>query len=191
MTHIITDHSNIQFAAFCSTHLIEPEHVWNLRVLTGNVPLPEGDIYTHGVRFHALLLRIKDHDPLSNLERQYLPFLDALRTELRLHGVSYLYPEQNLSHPKLGRGRCDALLDGGLAPRGVCEVKCVAEVPEKARAVDMIQLGRYLAMLGNTDDQIRLWGCIAYVSIRSRVIRIFAYSDLQTLGRGVANELAA
>jgi hypothetical protein len=188
---IITEKSNIPLESICPTHLTAPAHVWNLRVCTANASLPQGDAYIHGVRLHALLSRIKDHGPLSETERQYLPFLDSLRSELRLRGVSYLRPEQVLAHPQIGRGRCDVLLDGGLAPEGICEMKCVAELPVEVRRFDLAQLGRYAAMLGCHGGQSSVWGCVAYVCIRSRAIRIFAYSDLCLLGRSTLIALAA
>lgn len=191
MTNIITDQSDTHFVTPSSPHLIEPHQVWNIRVFPGKAHLPGDDVYMHGVRLHALLSRIKDHGPLSETERQYLPFLDAMRSELRLRGVSYLYPEQVLSHPQLGRGRCDVLVDGGLTPQGIGEMKCVAALPDEVRDDDLVQLGRYAAMRSFPKKRLRLWGFISYVSIRDRSIRIFAYSDISPLGRSVLVAAAA
>jgi len=191
MTNIITDPSMIEFASLFPAHLTEPKHVWDLRVSTSLAHMPEGDAYTHGVRLHALLNRIKDHEPLCAQERSYLPFLDALRTELRLHGVSFLHPEQKLAHPLVGNGRCDILLEGGLAPKGVCEMKCTTTLPDEVRIDDLNQLGRYGVMLGVADSRTWLWGCVAYVSVPSRAIRIFAYSNLRHISRCVVSALAA
>lgn len=191
MTKIITDDSVISFASFCSASTIAPEQVWNLQVLTPKASLPDGDVYTHGVRLHALLCRVKDHGPLSAQERRYLPFLEALRSELRRKGVNFLDPEKTLSHPLLGTGRCDLLLDGGLAPLGICELKCVANNPPEVRLGDLHQLGRYGAMLSATERNCNLWGCVAYVCISSRTIRIFAYPNLSKISRGILKERAA
>jgi hypothetical protein len=191
MTQLITEKSSSQFTSFSDAHTPEPDHVWNLRVFTANVPAPQGDVYTHGVRLHALLSRIKDHGLLSEKEREYLPFLQALRSELRQHGVSYFYPEQVLSHPQLGRGRCDVLVDGGLTPQGIGEMKCVAALPDEVRDDDLVQLGRYAAMRSFPKNRLRLWGFISYVSVRDRAIRIFAYSDISPIGRSVLVAAAA
>lgn len=191
MTHIITDTSVIEFTSLLRPLLADQQHVWNPRVFAVQASMPQGDVYTHGVRFHALLSRIKDHGPLSKTERQYLPFLDSLRSELRDHGVRYLRPEQVLSHPQLGRGRCDVLVDGGLKPHGIGELKCVTELPDEVRHADLMQLGRYAAMRGGRCENVSLWGFIAYVSISSRSVRVFAYSDLSALGCSVLDASAA
>ncbi len=173
-------------AGYCANQIV-PDAIWGARVYAGD-DLCGGDPYLHGVRFHGVMNRIKDRGPLSPQERQYLPHLGALRDELRHRGVSYITPEVTLNAGAGATRRCDLLLKGGLSPTGICEVKCVTNLPDQVRIADFLQLELYARLHANEHPATRIWGCVAYVSIKAKAIRIFAFREVVGRRFGAYNQ---
>lgn len=152
----------------------------------------EGDPYLLGVRFHSLLRRIKDCDPLTKQEKSLLPYLTVVRDELRRLGVTYITPEVPLTgRSGLPNSRCDLLLRGGLAKSGVAEIKVTRNVPAQPIDKHVMQLAVYeeLAVLNGHGHQ--LWGCLVYISFEEQRVRLFVFRDVTNLRRGACALLAA
>ncbi|WP_145928623.1 hypothetical protein OH491_03695 [Termitidicoccus mucosus] len=142
------------------------------------------DPYFLGCRFHALLRRVRDHSPLSANEKAMLPWLSALRAELRGLGVRYLEPEVRLAGANgLPGGICDLVATGGLARRGAIEVKVTDAVPDEPEAGHLLQVGGYAELLGHRSMTGAVWAALAYVSFREARVRVFAYRDARELIR--------
>lgn len=193
MTSIITPFVAQQFAAVINAAGTKPDLVRSISFQFKPASI-DTDAYTLGVRFHGLLSRIKDHASLSHREKCLLPALNVLRDELRNLGVRYISPEVPLAGKgSLPNARCDLLLEGGYAPRGVAEVKVTDSIPQSPRDAHLMQLAIYeeLVAVQHPKDSSKLWGCIAYVSFPQKRIRLFAYRDVVLLRRTALELLAA
>ena len=189
MTTIITPSAAASFRTAINAAGARPYLVRTSSVQAGNIAL---DNFTLGVRFHALITRIKDFDPLDAKEKALLPYLNAVRDELRSMGVKYIDPEVRLPgvYP-LPNSRCDMLLKGGLAPVGVAEVKVTGAIPDRPVDAHLMQLAIYEELVVRKLHQSHLWGCVAYVSFVEKRVRLFAYRDVTTIRRTACNLLAA
>ena len=137
--------------------------------------------FVDGCRLHELLQRTNDNGPLSGREKRYLPWLSALRTQLRALGVKRIKPEHPLKHWKgIPDGVCDLHLTGGPTPEGVLELKVVRQLPAAPLAKDLVQLGAYAALVeARTYDPV--WAGLAYASIPEAHIRLFVFNDVSVL----------
>lgn len=189
MTTIITPSAAASFGFATNAAGTTPDFVRTNSVQAGNIAL---DTFTLGVRFHALLTRIKDHGPINTKERVLMPYLNTIRDELRSMGVRYIDPEVSLPgiYP-LRNSRCDMLLKGGLAPMGIAEIKVTRAVPNRPADAHLMQLAIYTELVARNHNQNRLWGCVAYVSCLEKRIRLFAYRDVTLIRRAACALLAA
>lgn len=189
MNTIITRSATVSFGTAINAAGAMPHLVRTNPVQADTIDL---DTFTLGVRFHALLTRIKDSDPLTAKEKALLPYLNAVRDELRGMGVRYIDPEVRLPgvHP-FPNSRCDMLLKGGLAPLGVAEVKVTSVIPDRPVDAHLMQLAVYEELVARNHNQNRLWGCVAYLSFAQKRIRIFAYRDVTIIRRTACDLLAA
>jgi hypothetical protein len=189
MNTLITRSVTASFGTAINAAGAMPDLVRTNSVQAGKIAL---DTFTLGVRFHALLTRIKDSDPLDAKEKSLLPYLNAVRHELRSMGVKYIDPEVRLPgvHP-FPNSRCDMLLKGGLAPVGVAEIKVTGALPDRPADAHLMQLAVYEELVARNHNQTRLWGCVAYVSFTEKQVRIFAYRDVTAIRRTACNLLAA
>lgn len=165
---------------------------WETRAPLPTSRIPDGSHYEHGVRFHALLRRIADARRLTATERTYLPYLEAVRNELRAHGVSFITPEFPLEgDAEFSPGRCDMLFRGGLTDVGVGEIKCVASIPQQAHPDHVQQLSRYAEMISRKSGDISVWGCICYVCVITRTVRFFVFRNATGRVPNAPEEVAA
>lgn len=184
--------TNITHSLNRSGHLTEYSYTWTTLALVPKAEIPVGTPYEHGVRFHGLLNRIADSRRLNATERSYLPYLNAVRDELRAHGVDYITPEFSLaSCGEIAAGRCDMLLQGGLTDVGVNEIKCVAKIPDAARPEHVRQLTRYATQISMATGQPNVWGCVCYLSVPGRRLRFFVFRDAKNCGASAPTLLAA
>jgi hypothetical protein len=183
----------LRFSALVAESHLCPDDVWNRQIPAADCRVEETDTFLLGCRLHALTRRIADRDRLRRDERELLPWLTALRTELRAHGVSFIQPEVKLAaNGALPRGVCDLLLTGGeRSASGVAELKVVNVLPDVPRDRDVLQLARYEDLLASQTATGDLWGALVYASIPARQIRIFVYRDVTRLRRFARTALAA
>ena len=184
--------TNITHSLSRSGHLTDYAYTWMTRAVVPTAKIPVGTPYEHGVRFHGLLNRIADSRRLNATERSYLPYLNAVRDELRAHGVDYITPEFSLaSSDEFAAGRCDMLLHGGLTDVGVNEIKCVAKLPDAANPEHVRQMARYAAQISMTTGHQTVWGCVCYVSIPRRTVRFFVFRDATSVAANTQLKIAA
>ncbi len=158
-----------------------PAHVLTVPVSAGQ-RLGHQDTYTLGCHLHAALRRYEDSAELTSNERNLWPYVAELRNSLKGLGVQRIQAERPLeAHAGVPRGQCDLLLTGGLRRRGVVEVKVVEHLPEEPLTLNCLQLGGYLWLAARNDRFERWWGCVAYVSISERKIRLYAYRTIRPL----------
>lgn len=192
MKTIITPAIVAQFAASS----LEPEMLPKISEFTdakvSGADHPSGSIFELGCRFHSLLRRIADHDRLTRSERTLLPWLRAMRDALRSVGVEYLTPEVPLAGAMgLPGGRCDLLMEGGLASSGIAEVKVVGSLPEQPHAGDLLQCLGYEALLRQNRKVRTTWVCLVYVCFSQRTVRIFSIQNHGELRDSARRLLAA
>lgn len=154
-------------------------------------PLADVDPYFAGVRFHALLRRISDHDRLSPGERAMLPWLSAMRAELRSAGVTRITPEVAFpGRDGLPAGICDLVVQGGPADFGAIEVKVCDHLPAAPSCQHILQVGGYAAALLANHQQHRVWAALVYVCFREELIRLFCFRKTDALIRNATALLA-
>lgn len=174
-----------------TTYGILPDQTDTYTVPVDKASIPTDGNYLSGVKLHALLTRIRDHDPLSKEEKALLPWLNSMRNGLREKGVSFIAPEVTLYAPAEERlTRCDLLLFGGLAKLGVCELK-VTNLPEQPLVEHFDQLAAYCDRVSRNFHSKRVWGVLAYASIADCRIRMFSYLDLTKRAFVAASTMAA
>jgi len=146
-----------------------------------------------GNAFHHLLTRMKDKAPLSNREKALLPWLTALRVQLRQLGVRQMSAEADLrAFRGTPHGVCDLLVAGGPAPQGVIEVKVVATGSVASpRDRDLAQLGAYARLAARNRNYKQVWAGVAYVELRHRRVRLYGYSNVRKLVFDTTDLLAA
>jgi hypothetical protein len=72
------------------------------------------------------------------------------------------------------------------------EVKVVAELPTVTpRTKDIVQLAAYVALSRRPWRRSSVWGAIAYVSFRERVVRLFVYEDAAAMEKSAEHMFAA
>ena len=181
-------------AAAAALATVPPPTMYDMPVIVppGMAAVPD-DPFGAGCRFHHLLRRMSDTGPLSSEEKTYLPWLSALRTGLRAIGARRIEPEVPLH--RLGSvpaGICDLRVAGGPASRGIVEVKVVTELPTTApRTKDIVQLSAYVALSRRPWRRSSVWGAIAYVSFRDRVVRLFVFEDAASMEKSAERLFAA
>ncbi len=168
------------------------------QILTRKVKSPpkidfnETSTFELGCRFHDLLKRIGDHDPLNKQEKTMLPWLNAVRSELRSLGVTFLEPEVELSAASgLPAGRVDLLMHGGPCDLGVAEVKVVSTLPDAPSAASVVQLAGYAELVVAGLDQPRVWCAVILVSFRESKVRCYVHRGTSFMRRRVRPLLAA
>lgn len=166
----------------------------NVSLSTSNA-LANEDPYFAGCRFHALLRRISDRDPLSKDEKAMLPWLNALRAELSAFGVRSLTPEVRLACADgIPGGVCDLVAAGGPESNGVIEVKVTNTLPDRGAHEHLLQLGGYAELFAHVLGSGDVWAALAYVSFREAGVRIFTFRDtalLRSRSRGLLLQKAA
>ena len=179
-----------QFAA-------QPGEVLPSRIL--EIPVPgapdhhcfHSSAFVDGCRLHEIFQRMGDNGPLSSIEKRYLPWMSALRKQLRDLGVKRFEPEHSLSRWKnIPAGVCDLHLTGGPTPEGVLELKVVRQLPSVPLAKDLVQVGAY-ATLADTYSYDRIWAGLAYASIAEAHIRLFVFDDVAALSEKATGLFAA
>jgi len=155
--------------------------------------LVPADPLAAGTAFHRLLTRMQDRNPLSNHEKALLPWLTALRGQLRQLGVRQMDAEAELCpFRETPHGVCDLLVTGGPAPQGVIEVKVVAKGSVASpRDRDLAQLGAYARLVARNRDYKQVWAGVAYVELRHRRVKLYGYSNVRKLVFDTADLLAA
>lgn len=167
------------------------------QILTRNVkPVQNVDLtkttFEQGCRFHDLLKRIGDHGPLDKNEKTMLPWLDALRAELRGVGVTFFEPEVSLrAAAGLPAGRADLLMHGGPCEVGVAEVKVVAKLPDAPSASSMVQLAGYAELVASGMNCSRVWCAVVLVSFREAKVRCYIHKGSTFMRSRVRPLLAA
>jgi hypothetical protein len=169
--------------AHCSVAAAEPDFT-QTSFLSPSVSIPKEDSYEFGCRLHLLLRRTSDRSRLSPCELKRLPWLNAIRQELRSHGVTQLQPEVTLSAHGLPAGRCDLLLSGGLADVGVAELKVTSRLPSAPNFQHYQQLSRYADLIAADHRAAEVWGVLVYV--HRRTLRFFYYRNC--LSKAVSNK---
>ena len=146
-----------------------------------------------GNAFHRLLTRMKDQAPLSNHEKALLPWLTALRVQLRQLGVQRMNAEKQLrAFRETPQGVCDLLVTGGPAPQGVIEVKVIASGSIAApRGRDLAQLGAYARLVARNHSYKKFWAGVAYVELGQQQVKLFGYSSVRKLVFDTNDLLAA
>ena len=138
--------------------------------------------YTLGCRFHALLRRVADHGPLTTEEKLMLPWLNALRGQLRVMGAEHFDPLMHFSSANgLPSGEPDLVVQGGPRKHGVIEVKVVERLPSDPAQEHLLQVGAYTAHMSNKQGIRRTWAALAYVSFREAKITFFIYADANAI----------
>ena len=138
--------------------------------------------YSLGCRFHALLRRVADHGPLTTEEKLMLPWLNALRGQLRAMGAKHLDPLTHFSSARgLPRGEPDLVVQGGPRKHGVIEVKVVERLPSNPAHEHQLQVGAYTAHMANEQGISRTWAALVYVSFREAKIAFFIYADAKAI----------
>jgi hypothetical protein len=138
--------------------------------------------YTLGCRFHALLRRVADHGPLTTEEKLMLPWLNALRGQLRAMGAEHFDPLTHFSSARgLPSGSPDLIVQGGPRKHGVIEVKVVDRLPSNPAQEHLLQVGAYTAHMSNKQGIRRTWAALAYVSFREAKITFFIYADANAI----------
>lgn len=153
--------------------------------------VPVGTTTELGNAFHELLKRLCDRNPLSEDERQLLPWLSTARAALRQVGATRLSPEINLPGiGKLTKGRCDTIARGGLAELGTIEFKVLDALPNEPRDAHLFQASGYAVLVEEAFCEHRIWLAVVYVSFRERRIRIFFHKGSGRL-RGIVRDVLA
>ena len=172
---------------------LEPDFVRTISVEA--VPgsnLSEADPYLLGCRMHNLLFRTKDRGPLSREEKELLPWLAAIRKELRKFGMRYMEPEVSLpATEELPAGRTDWLMRGGITDLGVGEMKVTAFLPAEASGSALVQLGGYAELTAKKYGDSRIWAVLVHVSIKEKKVRLFIHRGSTMLRRRACPLLAA
>lgn len=189
----MTTDSILRFSALLAGNHLSPDAVWKRKIPVARNHVVETDTYLLGCRLHALMRRISDRARLRSYERELLPWLTAIRTELRAHGVSSMEPEVRLAaNSALSCGICDLMLTGGeRTSHGIAELKVVHALPDLPRDKDVMQLARYEDLFACQTATWDLWGALVYASIPEAEIRIFVYHDVTRLRRFVRTATAA
>jgi len=147
--------------------------------------------YLLGCRFVQLLLRQNDHGRLSHREKEMLPWMTALRVELRRLGVTGIRSEVSLpSTEHIAGGRCDLLVEGGHATNGVIEVKVSHTTPSAVPPECLAQLGGYSHLLAEQSGK-PVWAAAAWVNFRTNTVRVFTFKDASRLGEKARDLLNA
>ena len=142
-----------------------------------------------GLALHKLFARMDDNLPLTSAERAYLPWMSALRAEIRGHGATRFKVEEPMRAGKL-KGYCDLV---GRGPGGVripVEVKSLryAVVGDEPRGRDLAQLAAYsLALELEARSQHKgsparppAISCLAYAELSSAQLTMMVF-DLHEL----------
>jgi hypothetical protein len=138
--------------------------------------------YTLGCRFHALLRRVADHGPLTTEEKLMLPWLNALRRQLRAMGAEHFDPLTHFSSARgLPGGEPDLVVQGGPRKHGVIEVKVVERLPASPAHEHLLQVGAYTAHMANKQGMRRTWAALVYVSFREAKIAFFIFADANAI----------
>lgn len=138
--------------------------------------------YTLGCRFHALLRRVADHGPLTTEEKLMLPWLNALRRQLRAMGAEHFDPLTHFSSARgLPGGAPDLIVQGGPRKHGVIEVKVVDRLPSSPSHEHLLQVGAYTAHISNKKGVKRTWAALVYVCFREAKITFFIYADADAI----------
>jgi hypothetical protein len=172
---------------------LNPDQILTRRVQPCRaVDFNQANTFELGCRFHDLLKRIGDHGPLSKSEKQMLPWLDAIRAELRGIGVAFIEPEVSLcASSGLPAGRVDLLMHGGPCAIGVGEVKVVSTLPEEPSAASMVQLAGYAELLASGQQRPRVWAAVILVCFREMKVRCFVHKGSTFMRNRVRPLLAA
>ena len=172
-------HPDIERAASVGTNPLE--------FLVPTEPLDAGNA------FHHLLTRMMDQAPLSNHEKALLPWLTALRVQLRQLGVRQMNAEKQLrAFRETPQGICDLLVTGGPAPQGVVEVKVITSGTVTApRPRDLAQLGAYARLVARNRSYKSFWAGVAYVELGQQQVKLFGYSNVRKLVFDTNDLLAA
>jgi hypothetical protein len=140
------------------------------------------DPFEAGKSLHDRLPLLGNNDPLSDSDRAYFPFLGSLRDYLRTVGVKEITPEQPLAAVgPIGFSKCDLKVFGGLAPKGVIEVKTGRERPQPSRGTHLAQLGLYARMIAGWGDYDQVWAALAYVDLHRQTIDFRCFSTARKL----------
>ena len=159
---------------------------------TQRVDFTKPSTFELGCRFHELLKRIGDHGPLDKKEKALLPWLNAVRTELRSLGVTFLEPEVDLRAASgLPAGRVDLLLHGGPCDVGVAEVKVVGKLPDEPSAASVVQLAGYAELVASGMNRPRVWCAVILVSFRDAKVRCYIHKGSTFMRSRVRPLLAA
>lgn len=187
MTTSITPPKIHAVATALKAREIQHDFDWDIAVPIENAS--ELTSFEFGRALHRTLLRLRDRRHLSDEEREMMHWISALRDSLRAHGVSFFEPEIRISgDATFPGGSIDLLLTGGLAERGVAEVKVTSALPLGPAPSHLLQMAGYTELLSrNTGaDDMQQWCCLAYLVPRAGAIRVFAYrrvSGLRKLAR--------
>jgi hypothetical protein len=140
------------------------------------------DPFQAGVELHELLPCLGTHQAFSPKDKGYFPYLAALRGYLHRLGVNSLVPEQRLaSVAPVGHGRCDLLVHGGFASKGVVEIKVVHDLPARPDGLNLTQTGLYARLVAGWGDYDRVWAAVAYVDLRRHVIKVMSSRNASRL----------
>ena len=195
MTTIITKATKRLFQAALNDAGITHHPVFTRQVAVTNAEIPAGTTFQLGCRFHSLLLRMRDRDPVSTKEKELLPWLNAIRHVLRERGVVRFEPEVALKpSPGLASGRCDLVLHCDCrspSPIGLAEIKVCDELPTQPRTGDLLQLAGYSHLAATALKKDGPWVVLVYVSFSKRRIRLFTHESSTSLGRAALPLIAA
>ena len=140
------------------------------------------DPFEAGKSLHDRLPLLGNNDSLSDSDRAYFPFLGSLRDYLRSVGVRSMTPEQPLaSVASIGFSKCDLKVYGGLAPKGVIEVKVGRDCPQPSRGAHLAQLGLYARMIAGWGEYDQVWAALAYVDLHRQTIDVRCFSSTRKL----------
>lgn len=161
---------------------LDPDRVLDRPIHNGGTRLAAWSTFRAGCVLHATLRRLGDARALSSHERLVWPYIAELRRALVSFGVHSIAVEQSLDRwAGLPGGTCDLLVKGGLAERGIIEVKVVQRLPAAPRPQGLAQAGGYLRLAARRESFERWWGAVAYIAVRDRRLRLFAYEDTRRL----------
>jgi hypothetical protein len=156
-----------------------PDQVFDLQLspmLRGpSMGLPDRKL---GDAFHAALSRgIRG----KWIDRQFWPFVHAIKEWLKYEGVSRTQTEWSFRGSKHLRACCDLLVKGGFNNRGILEVKLIGILPDELSKDDQFQLSLYtLAAAERFRDYSNFWGAVIYVCPEVRTIRVFQFTKMDT-----------
>jgi hypothetical protein len=138
--------------------------------------------YQAGQELHGLLPCLGNDQPLSERDKGYFPYLATLRGHLRRIGVTSLVPEQPLTAvAPIGHGKCDLLVRGGLARKGVVEIKVLHECPDAPRGIHLAQTGLYARLIAGWSDFEDVWAALAYMDLQRHTIDVMCFKNARQL----------